>query len=78
MFLIEGSLTAVLAALATAGGLAFCSVRDGAPADDPAWNAAPVANASQQLASEPVQPLASTDASLAQLAAELAIAARRN
>ena len=78
MFLIEGRLTAVLAALATAGGLAFCSVRDAAPGDDPAWNTAPVANASQQRASEPVQPLASTDDSFAQLAAERSVAARRN
>ena len=43
MFFVEGRLTAVLAALATAGGLAFCSTLGGPPADDPDWPGQPAA-----------------------------------
>jgi hypothetical protein len=62
MFFVEGRLTGALAALATAGVLAFCSTREDRPGDDAAVSGPPVA-AVPRATTDPVQ-LRATERSL--------------
>jgi hypothetical protein len=65
MFLVEGRLTGALAALATAGVLAFCSTRDDRPAVDASPNGRPIAAVSQATSDDPIQPRAAQHSLLA-------------
>jgi len=56
MFMVEGRLTGVLAALATAGVLAFCSTRDERATDDAGASGAPAPAVFQAADVDPVQP----------------------
>jgi hypothetical protein len=78
MFLIENRLTAVLAALATAAGLALWSTRNAPPSDDSSSDGRPVTTVSRAATADPSQQPSTRQSLLASRSVASSVLSQRN